>query len=42
VTGGKLITIHMRDIDIQNTTKLYEIDGIKVLKHPYDFKTILS
>lgn len=42
VTGGKLITIHMRDIDIQNTTKLYKIDGIKVLNHPYDFKKILS
>jgi dihydromethanopterin reductase (acceptor) len=41
VTGGRLITIHMRDIDIQNTTKLYEIEGIKVLSHPKDLKSIL-
>jgi dihydromethanopterin reductase (acceptor) len=36
VTGGRLITIHMRDIDIQNTTKLYEFEGIRVLNHPTD------
>ncbi len=41
VTGGRLINIHMRDIDIQNTNKLYEIKGIKVLKHPKDLKSIL-
>ncbi len=42
VTGGRLITIHMREIDIQNTAKLYEIEGIKVLSHPNDLKNILS
>ncbi len=41
VTGGRLINIHMRDIDIQNTNKLYEIDGIEVLRHPNDLKNIL-
>ncbi len=38
VTGGKLITIHMRDIDIQNTKKLYDIEGISVLGHPSELK----
>ncbi len=38
VTGGRLITIHMRDIDIQNTMKLYEIEGINVLSHPIRFE----
>ncbi len=38
VTGGKLITIHMRDIDIQNTQKLYDIEGITVLGHPSELK----
>jgi dihydromethanopterin reductase (acceptor) len=42
VTGGRLITIHMRDIDIQNTTKLCEVEGINVLRHPQDLKKILS
>ena len=40
ITGGRLITIHMRDIDIQNTTKLYEIEGMKVLGHPTDLNDI--
>jgi dihydromethanopterin reductase (acceptor) len=42
VTGGRIITIHMRDIDIQNTTKLYEIEGINVLSHPNDVKNVLN
>jgi len=41
VTDGRLINIHMRDIDIQNTNKLYEIRGIKVLRHLKDLKSIL-
>ena len=41
VTGGRLITIHMRELDIKNTQKLFEIDGIQVLNHPDDLKTIL-
>lgn len=42
VTGGRLITIHMRDIDIQNTAKLQEIEGIKVLSHPSEFMNIMK
>lgn len=41
VTGGKTITIHMRDIDIQNTQKLYEFQGLEVLKHPSELKKFL-
>jgi dihydromethanopterin reductase (acceptor) len=41
VTGGKKITIHMRDIDIQNTRKLYEFGGVEVLKHPSQLKKFL-
>jgi dihydromethanopterin reductase (acceptor) len=36
VTGGKRITIHMRDIDIENTNKLYDFDGVDVFGHPDD------
>lgn len=42
VTGGRLITIHMRDIDIENTSKLYEIKGINVIGHPDKIKDILN
>lgn len=42
VTGGRLITIHMRDIDVQNTAKLYEIEGIKVLANPHELMNILK
>lgn len=42
VTGGKLITIHMRDIDIQNTAKLYEIQGITVVGNPKELTNILK
>jgi dihydromethanopterin reductase (acceptor) len=41
VTGGRLINIHMRDIDIQNTNKLFKIDEIEVLRHPNDLKNFL-
>jgi len=40
VTGGKLITIHMRELDIQNTKKLYDIKGITVLSHPTELNII--
>ena len=40
ITGGRIITIHMRDIDIQNTSKLYEIEGMTVLAHPSDLNSI--
>lgn len=42
VTGGKLITIHMRDIDIQNTKKLYHIPGIEVLAQTSEIKNFLK
>lgn len=38
VTGGKKITIHMRDIDIQNTRKLDEFGDVEVLRHPSEFE----
>jgi len=41
VTGGKIITIHMRKIDIENTSKLYEIDGITILSHPDEINRTL-
>lgn len=38
ISAGKIITIHMRDIDIQNTEKLYEFEGVEILGHPSEFK----
>lgn len=34
ISAGKIITIHMREIDIENTKKLYDFEGVKVLGHP--------
>lgn len=34
VSGGSIITIHMREIDIENSQKLQQLEGIEVLKHP--------
>ncbi|MDD1775184.1 MAG: dihydromethanopterin reductase (acceptor) [Methanobacterium sp.] len=34
VTGGKKITIHMREIDIKNTEKLFKFPGVEVLSSP--------
>lgn len=41
VTGGKIITIHMREIDIENTSKLYKIDGISILSRPDELNSNL-
>jgi dihydromethanopterin reductase (acceptor) len=38
VKAGKLITIHMRPLDIENTHKLILMEGIDVLKHPKEVK----
>ncbi|MGB9977778.1 dihydromethanopterin reductase (acceptor) [Methanobacterium sp.] len=38
ITAGKKITIHMRKIDIENTKKLQEFEGIEVLGCPSDLK----
>ena len=34
ISVGKVIQMHMRDIDIENTKKLREIEGINVIEHP--------
>ena len=36
ISEGKIITIYMRDIDIENTRKLSEIDDIQIFEHPHD------
>ena len=36
ISEGKIITIYMRDIDIENTRKLSEIDDIRIFEHPND------
>lgn len=41
ISAGKLVTIHMRDIDIENSHKLVLMDGINVLKHPNEVKEFL-
>jgi dihydromethanopterin reductase (acceptor) len=41
VTGGKIITIHMREIDIKNTSKLHNIEGINILIHPKELNNVL-
>lgn len=42
ITGGKKITIHMREIDIENTHKLYDFPGIEVLSRPSDVIKLLK
>jgi len=34
ISAGKIITIHMRDIDIQNTSKLYKFEDVEIVEHP--------
>ena len=34
ISEGKIITIYMRDIDIENTRKLESIDNIKIFETP--------
>jgi len=34
ISAGKIITIHMRDIDIQNTSKLYKFKDVEIVEHP--------
>lgn len=38
ISAGRKITIHMREIDVINTNKLREFEGIKILEHPSKFK----
>lgn len=42
ITGGKKITIHMREIDIENTRKLYQFPGVEVLSHPSEVKIFID
>jgi len=34
ISAGRIITIHMRDIDIENTGKLQQFKGVEILEHP--------
>ncbi|MGB4611117.1 MAG: dihydromethanopterin reductase (acceptor) [Methanothermobacter thermautotrophicus] len=34
VSGGRIITIHMREVDIRNTARLAAMDGIRVFAKP--------
>lgn len=36
ISEGKIITIYMRDIDIENTRKLANIDDIQIFENPKD------
>lgn len=36
INPGKIITIYMRDIDIENTNKLKDFDGLSLFKNPND------
>lgn len=42
ITGGRKITIHMREIDIENTHKLFDFDGVEVLASPEEVKKFLT
>ena len=36
ISEGKIITIYMRDIDVENTRRLAEIDDIRIFEKPED------
>ncbi|MCL2156925.1 MAG: dihydromethanopterin reductase (acceptor) [Methanobrevibacter sp.] len=38
ISTGKLVTIYMRDVDIENTNKLISMEGITVLSNPNEIK----
>ncbi len=38
VSGGRVITIHMRQLDVDNTHKLTHLEGVSVLRQPSDIK----
>jgi len=40
--SGKKLELTMRDIDIENTSKLRKMKGIRVLEKPEEIKTIVS
>ncbi len=36
INAGKIVTIYMRDIDIENTKKLSQMKGITIFEKPFD------
>jgi dihydromethanopterin reductase (acceptor) len=38
ISAGKIITIHMREIDIANTKKLHDFEGLDIIGHPSELK----
>ncbi len=42
ITGGRKITIHMREIDIENTQRLFNFQGVDVLSHPAEVRKFLT
>ena len=42
ISEGKIITIYMRDIDIENTKKLSQIDDIEIFENPLDILDKIS
>jgi dihydromethanopterin reductase (acceptor) len=41
ISGGKKITIQMREVDVENTRKLSQLEGVEVLKEPSEILTRL-
>ncbi|MCK9151099.1 dihydromethanopterin reductase (acceptor) [Methanobacterium alcaliphilum] len=39
VSEGKIITIRMRELDVENTHKLVHLEGVSIIKHPEDIKS---
>ena len=42
ISEGKIITMYMRDIDIENTRKLSDIDDIQIFENPKDILDKIS
>ena len=42
IPGGKKITITTRKIDVENTERLKNMEGITVLKHPFEIEPIVA
>ena len=38
VSGGRIITIRMRELDVENTHKLTHLEGVSVLREPSDIE----
>ncbi len=38
ISGGKIITIYMRYLDVENTRKLTHLNGVSVLENPNDIE----